>query len=152
MTKVMTGGCLCGHVRYEIDQGIVSSRICHCRMCQKQSGAPMVGLMFIDADNLRITAGDVRGYQSSVRGLRSFCGNCGSPLFWQPTAGPNLRAVFAGSFDDPNAFQPEIHICTSSAVSWLNVVDDLPRYPKNPPMMKPTLRYDSTTGNAVERE
>jgi len=151
MSEMMAGGCLCGLVRYEIVPGNFLELICHCRMCQKQSGAPLTGVMFVDLENLQVTSGTARIYQSSARGERSFCGNCGSPMFWQPF-GSHRRAVFVGSLDDPNAFRPAYHICTSGAVSWLHVEDDLPRYPEKPPEMRPTLSYDSVTGKAVERD
>src|SRR5271165_2853221 len=123
MNEIMTGGCLCGQVRYEIVPTNSLGLLCHCRMCQRQSGAPVSALLFVDRENLHVTSGEVRGYQSSGCGVRSFCGTCGSALFWQPFRAPHRRGVFVGSLDDPNAFRPTFHICTSSAVSWLHVQD-----------------------------
>jgi hypothetical protein len=51
-----------------------------------------------------------------------------------------------GSFDDPNLFEPEMQVCMESAVTWLNIHDDVPRYSQKPEGMTPLIDYDPVTG------
>ncbi len=146
--RVFTGGCLCGAIRYEARGPRIWSIICHCRMCQRASGSALAALFYVPADHIAITSGTPRIYRSSPAVERLFCHQCGSPLFFQRTHRRDLRAIFVGSLDDPNDFKPEMHVCMSSAVHWLDLQDDAARYIEKPEGMSPTLRYDPVSGRA----
>jgi hypothetical protein len=69
-----------------------------------------------------------RTYASSPRGLRDFCGACGTQIvFRRPRASRTLDVTLA-SLDDPAAIRPEYHTWTTSRVSWLDLADALPRH------------------------
>lgn len=143
------GGCLCGGIRFQCSGAVVHSLVCHCRMCQRASGASFVGLIFFSSEELLITKGKTRTYRSSSSGIRHFCAECGSSLFFERST-KSLHGIFVGALDDPSLFKPTMHICLSSKQDWLSLSDGLPRYKKKPPGMTPPGIYDSITGKLTE--
>ena len=141
----LAGGCLCGAVRYEATGAPGLSAICHCRMCQRASGGPFMGLLFMPTGAVRVTRGEPRVYRSSPTSNRHFCGDCGSPLFFERHT-RSSTAVTVGSLDDPNVFRPRMHVCAESAMAWLDVRDDAPRHARKPEGMTPLVEYDPCTG------
>lgn len=84
-------------------------------------------LDILDAqEDFRVTKGEPRIYESTVKGQRSFCGRCGTQLVFQTLGGLNLDITIA-SLDTPDALQPEAHIWTSSQRAFMNT-NDLPSY------------------------
>jgi hypothetical protein len=143
--KPLTGGCLCGAVRYEARGTPELSAICHCRMCQRASGSPFMGLMFVPSDGVRLVRGELLVYRSSPTANRHFCGRCGSPIIFERPA-RSLSAIVVGSLDDPNIFKPQMHVCAESAMTWLDIHDSLPRYAQKPEGMTPVVDYDPVAG------
>lgn len=131
------GGCLCGQVRFRVTAQALDSGYCHCRMCQKNSGAPVVAWVIFPADGFRWIAGTPAVYASSARARRFFCSNCGSYMVFATEDSPAEVSVNTASFDDPSVFPPKMHIFVESRISWFNTADDLPRYegygPVGPP-------------------
>jgi len=125
-TLPITGGCLCGAVRYEASEAPQSAGICHCRMCQKSNGTPFAVGVYFHRASLRFTSGEPKFYQSSDIAERGFCAACGSRLVYRPLGGP-LMAVEVGSLDHPEDISPEYHTGVQGWMPWLNLVDDLPR-------------------------
>jgi hypothetical protein len=109
-----------------------------------------MGLIFVEKQSLEITKGQPRIYGSTSTTQREFCERCGSPVFFERDTRPELIAVLVGSLDYPNAFSPQYHLCTSSAVGWLHLDDKLPRFEEKPQGMSPTVAYDSLTGQVTE--
>lgn len=124
-----TGGCLCGQVRFEVSAKALGSMLCHCRMCQRFSGAPMLEGTTFPADAFRLTSGKLKIYQSSMIAERGFCGDCGSPILYRGRIGywTDWIVVTTGSFDEPENFPPTYHLGTESTLPWLKIVDDLRR-------------------------
>ncbi|MEM7068446.1 MAG: GFA family protein [Pseudomonadota bacterium] len=126
---VATGGCLCGNIRYEVTGKSMGSMLCHCRMCQRFSGAPILEGTTFPKDNMRFIKGEPKYYQSSNIAKRGFCGECGSPVTYEGIIGDwtNWVVITTGSFDEPWKFPPTYHLGTESSLPWLVIVDDLPR-------------------------
>jgi class 3 adenylate cyclase len=124
-----TGGCLCGKVRYEVNGKALGSMLCHCRMCQKYSGAPILEGTTFPVDAFRLTKGSPKFYQSSAIAERGFCADCGGPIVYRGLLGywTSWIVVTTGSFDEPQRFPPTYHLGIESSLPWLKVVDDLPR-------------------------
>jgi Uncharacterized conserved protein len=80
----VTGGCLCGAVRFAGQAFMRSAYYCHCTICQKTSGEPFEIGVLIKAGTLRFTKGAPTYYQSSSFGKRGFCAVCGSRLLSGP--------------------------------------------------------------------
>jgi adenylate cyclase len=124
-----TGGCLCGKVRYEVSSKALGSMLCHCHMCQRYSGAPMLEGATFPTDAFKLTSGKLKVYKSSDIAERSFCGDCGSPILYQGRIGYWTKwvVVTTGSFDEPEKYPPTYHLGVESQLSWVKLVDDLPK-------------------------
>ena len=128
MTTDLTGGCLCGAVRYQVTAEPRDSAYCHCRMCQRRSGAPAVATAEIPSDGFAFTRGEPAIYQSSDWGEPAFCAACGTEIFFAERGDPPNVSLNVGTLDDPEAVPPRRHIWTSSQLSWFTIADDLPRF------------------------
>ena len=124
-----TGGCLCGNVRYKVTGKTLGSMLCHCRMCQRYSGAPILEGTTFPADAFSLTKGQPKFYQSSAIAERGFCADCGAPMIYRGLVADwtNWIVITTGSLDEPWKFPPTYHLGIESSLPWLNVVDDLPR-------------------------
>lgn len=125
------GGCLCGAVTYELSAELGGISHCYCSMCRKQHGAafatygtvPRSALVIADA------SGALRTFRSSATAQRTFCGTCGSSLFFEPDDHPeNIELALGGLNDEPGRL-PEAHIFVLDKPAWITILDDLPQYP-----------------------
>ncbi len=126
--KTLTGGCLCGAVRYRIAGAPRSVVYCHCRMCQRAAGAPVVPWATVGTAGFAVTTGELAEFASSAPARRGFCRTCGTPITFREIAEPDWIDITIASLDDPAALPPQFHIWTESQVPWLRIDDDLPRY------------------------
>ena len=97
MTFDVSGHCLCGAVTYKAKAASHDVSVCHCGMCRRWTGGP---LMYFDVEGAPSFTGQsaIGTYRSSVTGERGFCRNCGSVLFWK-VAGEDRYTFTAGSLD-----------------------------------------------------
>ncbi|NKF31225.1 GFA family protein, partial [Pseudomonas sp. BGM005] len=77
-----TGGCQCGAVRYRARGELGYPHICHCRMCQKAAGNYFLPLAAAKRQDFELTRGGPKWFRSSDLVRRGFCGDCGTPLFY----------------------------------------------------------------------
>jgi hypothetical protein len=121
----ITGGCQCGAVRYAIHETPYQIGLCHCRMCQKATGAPFMSSFTVKKANLEWTRGAPASFNSSVNMQRGFCRQCGTPLFnnWMPS---DVIHPTIGSLDDPSSVRPEAQMGIESRVAWLADIVGLP--------------------------
>jgi hypothetical protein len=131
---MLTGGCLCGGVRYEIDEPLVSASYCHCTRCQRRTGTAASASARIVPGSLRIVRGEelVRVWWPPDHGWgKAFCSECGSALWSQDPDDPELRGVRLGSFDADPGIRPRHRQFVAYAAVWEPIPDDgLPRYPE----------------------
>ncbi|WBU63880.1 GFA family protein [Paracoccus aerodenitrificans] len=123
--REITGGCLCGSVRFRTEtcEAPVS---CHCGQCRRWSGHIWA---FISTINLRITGREnVRWYRSLDFAQRGFCGICGSSLFWRRDRADEI-AVSAGTVDEPTEMTLSRHIFTAHKGDYYEIADKLPQEP-----------------------
>ncbi|WP_421933519.1 GFA family protein [Phenylobacterium sp.] len=128
----LTGGCLCGQVRYEARGQPLNVRCCHCTLCQKAGGAPFFARAMFAAEDLTLT-GETLDYPTSARVMRRSCARCGTLVFSQPNDPPARIAIALATLDDPDAIAPDMHIFTSTKLAWLKLDDGLPQYLERPP-------------------
>jgi hypothetical protein len=132
----ITGGCLCGAVRYESSAAPVTTRLCWCRVCQYiGAGSATVNTCF-KTESLSVK-GELREYRSIADSgnvmHRRFCPNCGTHLFSEAQSRPHLVFVRAGTLDDPEIARPVATIWTSQAPSWACIDERLPKVEGQPP-------------------
>ena len=126
-TLPITGGCLCGAVRYEADEPPNPVGYCHCRMCQKVTGNLFYAYATFRAAGFRLTQGEPRFYRSSAWVERGFCAECGSRVMNRYLQGNDQVFASVGSLDHPEDWPPNEHIGIESQIPWLVIHDDLPR-------------------------
>jgi hypothetical protein len=136
MKRPLEGGCLCGGVRYRISTEPRHANYCHCRMCQRSTGAPVVPWLTVASQAFAWTAGEAAVYRSSPKAERLFCPTCGTQLVFREPAEPDYLDVTLATLDDPTAVRPSHHIWTASRIGWFDISDDLPRYPERRPGAK----------------
>jgi hypothetical protein len=125
----VSGGCLCGAVRFTVALPSLFCVHCHCSMCRRNHGAGYVTWFGVPPDRLAVQRGaDVLvRYESSEHGSRSFCGRCGSSLFCDNTRYPNRVDVALGAMDGPIDRAPQMHVYYDSRAGWVAIGDELPR-------------------------
>lgn len=129
MTTRVTGGCLCGAVRFECGEAPIATRACWCRDCQYlAAGNATVNAIFRGAA-FRAT-GEVRDHVSRADSgtvmRRAFCTACGTPLFSRSESRPGLVVIRVGGLDEPARYRPEGFIWTASAPPWGLLDETLP--------------------------
>lgn len=133
---MLTGGCHCGAVRYEIATPPERHSICHCTDCRRTAGAPAVAWAILPHDKVRVTEGRPKVRASSEHGRRHFCGDCGTGLFYTSEAiFPGMIDIQSATLDDPDAIAaPTEHIQTAERISWMRTAHDLPEHDRYPGM------------------
>ncbi|WP_119422645.1 GFA family protein [Desertibaculum subflavum] len=134
--RPVTGGCLCGAVRFECDEPPVMARACWCRVCQYLSSGNASINVALRTATFRVT-GALGEYRSTAdsgnRMRRRYCAACGTPLFSESDARPGLIVVRAGALDDPELGRPSGYIWTGSAPSWARIDPGLANCEGQPP-------------------
>lgn len=124
----LEGGCLCGSIRYTLSEPPIDAGFCHCRICQKSSGAPSVAWLTIPFAGFEYTRGVSAVFHSSERYQREFCPTCGTQIAFRAKQDPDTIDVTICSLDDSSKVEPQYHIWVQSKVSWLQIDDKLPQY------------------------
>lgn len=133
MTAAITGGCLCGTVRFTYDGALGPASYCHCSDCRRATGGPFAVSVRLEADRLTVTGETASHTKSGDAGTpitRHFCPACGSPLFTH-TPGTATAFVKAGALDDPALVRPVLEIWTQSQVPWAHLPAGLERHPRD---------------------
>lgn len=120
----MNGSCLCGQVRFEVNEAPRGVSSCHCVQCRKQSGHVWASA-YVNDEKLTI-AGDVRWYQSSPKAKRGFCPNCGSFLFWK-SADDDHTSFAMGALEAGHGLTLQKHIFTAEKGDYYEIADGLPQ-------------------------
>lgn len=127
MTETIRGRCFCQAVTFEVDLPVKWCVSCHCESCRRQCSAPMVTYVGVNDGQWRWTGAEVKIYHSSPGVERTFCGKCGTPLTFRSERMTGLMHFYLNAFEDPEAFEPELHTSYEEKLCWMNVVDDLPK-------------------------
>lgn len=129
MTERLTGGCLCGAIRFTVTGPVQPPMACHCRGCQRQSGNFWVA---ITAPRGSVEISGEPGWISiGPRARRGFCPSCGGFLFWEPAAGDSIN-IGLGNLDDATGLALASHTWCDEAP--LPIPEDgTPHYPGDRP-------------------
>lgn len=122
----VTGGCLCGGVRYRAAGPLRPIVYCHCGQCRRTSGH-FVAATAARKDALTVVADEgLEWFASSEFASRGFCSRCGSSLFWLPNAREYV-SIMAGTLDDSAGLEAVEHIYVSDKGDYYELMDDLPK-------------------------
>ena len=123
------GACLCGEVAFEYQSPSLWCAHCHCTLCQRAQGAPVVTWVGVPQAQFRLAAEkSLRWYRSSTDSERGFCISCGSTLFFRSQRWPGevhiVRTNICGDID----LEPSAHVHCESQAHWFPLSDSLPRH------------------------
>jgi hypothetical protein len=128
----LTGGCLCGSVRFELSERPIDAGYCHCTRCQRRTGSASSAQARIDGRTFRLLQGEgsVRAWRHPEGGFeKCFCGECGSHLFSRNPDDPAQISVRMGAFDGDPGVRPSWRAFVAYAAVWEPIPDDgLERY------------------------
>ena len=137
MTELpLTGGCLCGAIRFEISEPLLSSRYCHCTRCQRRTGTAASPGAAIAPGSLRWRAGEglIKIWWPPDGWGKAFCAECGSHLFSQSPDDPERKSVRLGAIDGDPGIRPTARQFVANAAVWEPIPDDgLERFPGRAP-------------------
>ena len=131
----LQGRCTCGYVRYRMTSGPVFVHCCHCRWCQRETGAAFAVNALIESDRVQLLAGEttlVTTPSASGKGQQiARCPRCHVAV-WSHYAGAGRHVSFVrvGTLEQPDALPPDIHIFTSSQQPWVVLPEGTPAVPE----------------------
>ena len=131
---MITGSCLCGGVRFEIERASGPFELCHCTRCRKVSGSAFQAGVGVRSQDFRLVSGKdlISTYEAPI--LRnpppyriSFCSRCSSPV---PNPEPDSEwcEIPAGLLDGDPVLKPDKHIFVEHKAPWFEIADHLPQY------------------------
>lgn len=132
----LTGGCLCGAVRFEVTEPPVGAGYCHCRRCQLRTGTAASVQVQIIPGSLHITSGEelLGAYRPPDGFPKFFCSECGGALWSSHPESGLPVGIRMGVFDEDPGVRPSYRQFVAYAASWEPIPDDgLPRYPERRP-------------------
>ena len=129
------GGCTCRAIRYRINSRPLFVHCCHCRRCQRETGASFALNALIEADRVELLQGTVNRVPTPSNSGK------GKKIARRPTcrialwsnyagAGDGLRFVRVGTLDEPDRLPPDIHIFRSSKQPWVVLAAGTPAVPE----------------------
>ncbi|HSU04276.1 MAG TPA: GFA family protein [Acetobacteraceae bacterium] len=131
----ITGGCLCGEVRYNANVEPAFIGLCHCRNCQKESGSAFAIVVGIPQAALSVQ-GELKTYKDTgdtgKAMFRRFCPNCGSTVVDEAEMMPGVLMLQVGTLDDPSWVKPTMEIYCDSAQPWVQLGGEMQRFAKMP--------------------
>jgi hypothetical protein len=130
----LTGGCLCGAVRYEVNEPLIGAGYCHCTRCQRRTGTAASATAMSAPGSVRVVRGaDMVGVWEPEGGwAKLFCSTCGSALFSRNPADPDQLGVRLGTFDQDPGVRPSYRQFVAYAAPWEPIPDDgLKRFPES---------------------
>jgi hypothetical protein len=125
ISRIYTGGCQCGAVRYRAEGRLGDPHLCHCRMCQKAAGNYFMPLANAARQSFTVTRGEPSWFASSHLARRGFCAQCGTPLFYD-MPGADFINIVLGSLDDPDDVRPTSQSGTEARMPWFSHLAALP--------------------------
>lgn len=128
------GSCSCGDIRYRLLARPLIVHCCHCRWCQRETGAAFAINAMLESDRLQQLAGEVQliktPSESGQGQTIARCPACQVALWsYYAAAGPHISFVRVGTLDNPDLLPPEIHIFTESKQPWVSLPDGVAAVP-----------------------
>jgi hypothetical protein len=131
----ISGGCLCGKVRYSADAEPIFVGVCHCANCQKSSGTAFNTVVAVPKPAVSLT-GTVSTYQgrgdTGKATYKRFCPTCASPVAIEAEVMADVVMIPVGTLDDTGGIKPAMQIYCDSAQSWVDLAGEMQRFAKMP--------------------
>lgn len=137
MNIPLTGGCVCGKIRFEVAGHPLMMMRCHCLPCQKVSGGPYTPIVVVGRKHVKFVKGEPKYYATPSKrdgtNMRGFCADCGSRINGAEDETRPWMAFTAASFDDSSWFKPTADVFTSHAQIWDQLDPTTPQHKEYPP-------------------
>ncbi len=133
MSPTLTGGCLCGAVRYRYEGKLGAAFNCHCSICRRAGGAPFVAWQTLNSAEVSFEAAAPKYRHSTENGRRGFCPDCGTQLFFVFVDEPELIYSTVASHDRPNQTPPRVDLYEADRLDWVVRDEALDRFDAMPP-------------------
>ena len=131
MDEPLTGGCLCGGVRFEVSETPSGAGYCHCTRCQRRTGTAASAQARLVPGSLAIVQGTeaIREWVPATGNPKAYCGLCGAHLWSRSPTDPDVVNVRMGAFDSDPGVRPSFRQYVAYAAAWEPIPDDgLPRF------------------------
>ncbi|MDE2852030.1 MAG: GFA family protein [Acidobacteriota bacterium] len=124
----LRGQCLCGAVHFEVDVPERTYSVCHCGLCRRWSGGPLMSVHCPEPNTEWLNDEGLTWYQGTPWAQRGFCSKCGSSLFWRLAQEPEgMLIVSVDAIDDAADFALDRHIYSDAKPERYDFADDRPR-------------------------
>jgi hypothetical protein len=130
MNSAITGQCLCGAFRFEVDGPLGEVHLCHCDQCRRANGTSFSANARVPIENHRVITGIdvINEYESSPGAWRAFCSRCGSPVFARAEQDPLHIRIRLGTLARDAQAKITGHVWVGSKANWDLLAWDVPRY------------------------
>lgn len=126
--QLLSGHCYCGSVKFEVIGEPLWVSHCHCESCRRHTGSVMTSFAGYHPDQIVFTGAMPTRFPSDDDVVRSFCGQCGSPIAYETVAREDEMHLYLGLFDDLEKFQPQDHSFYAEKISWFSADEHLPKH------------------------
>jgi len=127
MAQRLNGSCLCGEVRYTVDDEFRYALICHCSQCRRATGSAFKPFGGIERAKLKVSSGGAIKIFGDVMTHDAHCKVCGSLLYSIVQEGTMAHVTY-GTLVDPPSLAPQAHIFVGSKAPWDTINDGLPQH------------------------
>ena len=126
---MISGGCLCNAVRFEVRGPLGPVRYCHCSRCRRATGTAFSANSRVLSDDFSVTSGKDRitEYEMASGVFRGFCSRCGSPIYARLETEPAYLRVRLGTLEGDPGVRPIGHVWVDSKAPWFEISDSLPQ-------------------------
>ena len=120
----LSGGCLCGSIRYTILKEPLLAYTCNCRFCQKDTGTAYRSALAILNENVELSGEklSIYTYKSAEHGrelYKNFCSGCGTTISLKTKRFPERQVIMIGTLDDPSQITLKTHMFVEEALDWV---------------------------------
>ena len=128
--SMYSGSCLCGSISYRIEGELSEFGYCHCQSCRKASGSAYGANIGVARSDLRLEdpKHHLKEFESSPGKIRTFCAQCGSPLFAYLKATPGLVRIRLGSLDSDLGKTAKAHTFVGDKADWDVIEGSIPQF------------------------
>ncbi|WP_084164363.1 GFA family protein [Rheinheimera texasensis] len=124
----MEGSCNCKSVQFSSSYEIRAIVNCHCNLCRKMNGSAFSSYVVVAEEGFILKSGVLKAVQVSENASKSFCDNCGTPIYNQNPKLAGLKILYLGSIDNAPNLKPAINIYCESQLQWVNQIATLPNF------------------------